>query len=188
MDLNLLMHTHKALFLAHRIFITTSLLHQFISTQDELALVLGHEISHLILGHSSAQNSLEASFRTLEILLLSIDPSEGLLSLAFMTFLASLRGAVGASYSRENEREADELGIKLTAMACYDTKEASRVFHKMHLQNVESGLEASSGKVGLLSFFDTHPPSDERFHSLLEVSSTLVYALSILLSTQILIL
>lgn len=86
-----------------------------------------------------------------------------------MTALASVRGALGASYSREHEREADELGIKLTAMACYDTKEASRVFHKMHLQNVESGLEASSGRVGLLSFFDTHPPSDERFQSLLEV-------------------
>jgi predicted Zn-dependent protease len=89
-----------------------------------------------------------------------------------MTFLASIRGAIGASYSRENEREADELGIKLTAMACYDTKEASRVFHKMHMQDVESGLGASAGKIGLLSFFDTHPPSDERFRSLLEGSKS----------------
>jgi Zn-dependent protease with chaperone function len=158
---------------AHRIFITTSLLQKFISTQDELALVLGHEISHLILGHSSSQNTLETSIRTIEILLLSLDPTEGLLSLAFMTLLASLRSALGASYSREHEREADELGIKLTAMACFDTKEASVVFHKMHLQNLESGMEASSGRVGLLSFFDTHPPSDERFRSLLEVSIVL---------------
>ena len=154
---------------AHRIFITTSLLKKFIANQDELALVLGHEISHLILGHSSEQNSLETSIRTLEILLLSLDPTEGLLSLAFMTFLASVRGAIGASHSREHEREADELGIKLTAMACYDTEKASKVFHKMHLQNLESGLEVSSGRVGLLSFFDTHPPSDERFHSLIKV-------------------
>ena len=131
--------------------------------------MLGHEISHLILGHSSYQNSLETAFRTMEILLLSLDPTDGLLSLAFMTFLASLRSAIGASYSRENEREADELGMKLTAMACYDTKEASRVFHKMHLQNVESGLEASSSRIGLISFFETHPPSDERFRTLLEV-------------------
>jgi Zn-dependent protease with chaperone function len=89
-----------------------------------------------------------------------------------MSFLASLRGAIGASYSRENERTADELGIKLTAMACYNTREASQVFHKMHLHNIESGMESSSSKVGwggLLSFFDSHPPSDERFRSLLEV-------------------
>ena len=86
----------------HRIFITTSLLQTFIESQDELALVLGHEISHLILGHSSSTNAFETSFRTIEILLLSLDPTEGLLSLAFMTFLASVRHAIGAVYSRDN--------------------------------------------------------------------------------------
>ncbi|KAL7531209.1 hypothetical protein ACHAXR_003900 [Thalassiosira sp. AJA248-18] len=159
--------------LPRRIFITTSLFEQFIESQDELALVLGHEISHLILGHSSDQNALQAGFRTVEILLLSLDPTEGLLSLAFMTFLASVRNAIGAVYSRDNERCADELGIKLTAMACYDTRAAARVFYKMHLQNVESGKESSSNKVGwggLFSFFDSHPPSEERFRTLLEES------------------
>jgi len=47
--------------LPHRIFITTSMFETFVSSQDELALVLGHEISHLILGHSSERNSLETS-------------------------------------------------------------------------------------------------------------------------------
>jgi len=154
--------------LPHRIFITTSFFNQFIESQDELALVLGHEISHLILGHSSERNRLETSFRTMEILLLSLDPTEGLLSLAFMAFLASIRNAIGAVHSRENEREADELGIKLTAMACFDTRAASQVVNKMHKQNVESGGEISSG--GFLSFFDSHPPSDERFRTLLEES------------------
>ena len=43
----------------------------------------------------------------------------------------------------------------------------------MHLQNVESGKESSANKVGwggLMSFFDSHPPSDERFRALLEDS------------------
>ena len=104
-------------------------------TQDEIEAVLGHEISHLILGHSTARNSLETSIRTIEILLLSLDPTEGILSIAFMSVLASIRSAVGMFYSRDNERQADELGIKLTAMACFDTKAASNVFYKMHLQN-----------------------------------------------------
>eukprot|EP00804_Cyclotella_cryptica_P003604 CCRYP_002203-RA/>CCRYP_002203-RA protein AED:0.08 eAED:0.10 QI:986/0.5/0.33/1/0/0.33/3/0/111 len=60
-----------------------------------------------------------------------------------MSFLASVREAIGASYSLENERTADELGIKLTAMACYDACEASQVFHKMHLHNIESGMGLS---------------------------------------------
>lgn len=155
----------------HRIFITTSILQKFIATQDELALVLGHEISHLILGHSSARNRLETVFRTIEILLLSIDPTEGLLSLAFMSLLATFRGGLGASYSREHEREADEMGIKLTAMACYNTREASLVFHKMHIHDIESGIQNASNKAGWGSFFDSHPPSDERFRSLLQESN-----------------
>mmetsp|Transcript_14795 Transcript_14795/g.25260 ORF Transcript_14795/g.25260 Transcript_14795/m.25260 type:complete len:460 (-) Transcript_14795:48-1427(-) len=157
--------------LPHRIFITTSMFEAFIESQDELALVLGHEISHLILGHSSQRNSIETMFRTIEILLLSMDPTEGILSLAFMSFLASVRSALGAVYSRENEREADELGIKLTAMACFDTHEATNVFYKMHLHDVESGRKSSQNKVGgLVSFFDSHPPTDERFRTLQEES------------------
>ncbi|KAL7548694.1 hypothetical protein ACHAWF_011966 [Thalassiosira exigua] len=159
--------------LPNRIFITTSFFEQFIESQDELALVLGHEISHLVLGHSSQANSLQAAIRTLEILLLSLDPTDGLLSLSFMGLLASARNVINAAYSRENEREADELGIKFAAMACYDTHAASKVFYKMHLQDVESGRESSSTKVGwggLFSFFDSHPPTEERFRALLEES------------------
>jgi hypothetical protein len=159
--------------LPHQIFITTSFFETYIESQDELALVLGHEISHLILGHSSARNSLETSIRTLEILLLSLDPTDGLLSLAFMSLLATLRLSIGAIYSRENERSADELGIKLTAMACYDTRAASHVFYKMHMHNIESGRESSSNTSGLgalSSIFDSHPPSEERFRALLEES------------------
>jgi len=59
------------------------------------------------------------------------------------------------------------------AMACYDTQKASKVFYKMHMHNVESGKESSSNKVGwggLLSFFDSHPPSEERYRDLLRES------------------
>lgn len=90
-----------------------------------------------------------------------------------MTFLASLRNALGAVYSRDNEREADELGIKLTAMACFDTRAASEVFRKMHLHNVESGKDSSSNRAGwggLAAIFDSHPPTEERFLSLVEES------------------
>jgi Zn-dependent protease with chaperone function len=164
--------------LPRRIFITTSFIDLFLASQDELALVLGHEISHLILGHSSEQNSFETSFRTLEILLLSLDPTpDGLLSLAVMALLASVRQFLGAFYSRDHERCADALGIQLAARACYDTRAGSRVFQKMHLQNVESATEVFGDKAetaarlgGLFSFFDSHPPSEERYRALLELS------------------
>jgi len=91
-----------------------------------------------------------------------------------MSSLASIRNAIGALYSRDNERCADELGIKLTAMACFDTRSASNVMRKMHLENVESGKDSASTSVGwggLLSFMDSHPPSEERFRTLLEESN-----------------
>lgn len=141
--------------LPKRIFITTSMF-QFISNDDELALVLGHEVSHLILGHVSDANMLQTLLRTVEVLLLSLDPTEGLLSMAVVAFLAMIRNALTAAHSRENEHQADDMGIKLAAMACYDTERAAHVFYKMHEHSTESGAD-STVNASLFSFLDTHP-------------------------------
>ena len=152
--------------LPKRIFVTIAML-DIIENDDELALVLGHEVSHLILGHVSEQNMAELMLRTIEVLLLSIDPTEGLLSLAVVGALAAIRNAFTASFSRENEREADELGIKLAAMACYDTQRAASVFQRLH----EREVMPSTGK-HLLSFADSHPPTAERYRDLITASET----------------
>lgn len=154
--------------LPKRIFVTTSMLHEQIYNDDELALVLGHEVSHLVLGHVSKENVFEKILITIEILLLSVDPTEGFLSLAFLSGLATIRQSLQAVRSRENEREADELGLKFAAMGCYDTKKAANVFGRMH-ENEDWALQMASR---FLSFADTHPPSIERFQDLLEASQT----------------
>ena len=148
------------------IFMTTAML-RIISNQDELALVLGHELSHMILGHISEKNMLETMLRTIEVLLLSMDPTTGLLSLAFVGSLATLRTAFTAAHSRDHEHEADEMGIQLAAMACFDTEKAAAVFRKMHEEN----MGPPSGK-RLLSFADTHPSSADRYEKLILASTT----------------
>ena len=148
--------------LPHHIFMTTSMLENFIENDDEMGLILGHELSHLILGHVSSANALETFLRAFEVLLLSIDPTEGLASLAFMFFLGAGRTLIGAAYSKENERAADELGIKLAAMACYDTRRASKVFEKLHKFDTESAAGAAMEKVPLLQWFDSHPSTIDR--------------------------
>ena len=45
--------------LPQKVFVTTGLFEEFVDNTDELALILGHEISHLIMGHGS-----KASFTT----------------------------------------------------------------------------------------------------------------------------
>ena len=113
------------------------MLETFIENDDELGLVLGHEVSHLICGHNSERTSLIASLETLEVLLLSLDPTEGLLSILILAALRLAREVIVASHSRHTEMEADELGIVLAARACFDTKIAPRVFKKMHQQHLE---------------------------------------------------
>eukprot|EP00546_Thalassionema_frauenfeldii_P005521 CAMPEP_0178923318 /NCGR_PEP_ID=MMETSP0786-20121207/16652_1 /TAXON_ID=186022 /ORGANISM="Thalassionema frauenfeldii, Strain CCMP 1798" /LENGTH=180 /DNA_ID=CAMNT_0020597799 /DNA_START=98 /DNA_END=640 /DNA_ORIENTATION=- len=137
-----------------------------IYNDDELALVLGHEVSHLVLGHVSKENAFDKIL--IEVLLLSLDPTEGFLSLAFLSGLATIRQGLKAARSRENEREADELGIKFAAMACYDTEKAATVFRRMH-QDEEWAVRVASR---FLRFADTHPPSIERFEDLVEASRT----------------
>ena len=76
-----------------------------------------------------------------------------------------------ASFSRENESEADELGLKLAAMACYDTKKGAEVMKKMHDHQVGLAGEPSRNS-HLLQLLDTHPPSMDRYVKILKQSET----------------
>jgi Zn-dependent protease with chaperone function len=85
-------------------------------------MILGHEISHLIQGHLSQSSLFESFLRGFEILVLMLDPTDGLLSLGLAAFFASSRDALLAAKMRSHETEADDMGCMLAAMCCYDTK------------------------------------------------------------------
>lgn len=59
-------------FIPSTIFVTRGMLEMFVANDDELALILGHEISHLICGHISNQYSREVYLKMLEIMFLAI--------------------------------------------------------------------------------------------------------------------
>lgn len=145
--------------LPRRFFITTAML-ELATNSDELAVVLGHEVSHLILGHVSATNRMEMVLRTIEVLLLSIDPTEGFLALGVVGGLAWFHRAIAAAYSRDNEREADALGVILAARAGFDTPEGVEIMKKMHDQSIAAGT-AVPGE--LVQIMDSHPPTLERY-------------------------
>ncbi|KAL3916338.1 MAG: hypothetical protein SGILL_005225 [Bacillariaceae sp.] len=145
--------------LPQRLFVTTGLFDQFVDNDDELAMILGHEISHLIQGHLSQSSMLESFLRGIEIIVLMVDPTEGLLSLGLAAFLASSRDAILAGRSRSHETEADVLGCKIAAMCCYNTKRGSDVFRKMHLHDEDNDRVRND-------FLATHPTSQERYQAL----------------------
>jgi len=129
--------------------------------------------SHLIHGHSSEKNSVETMLKTFEVLLLSLDPTQGVLSIGIVGAISALHNFLSLSYSRHHELEADELGIELAARACFDTKVAALTFKRMHDHDVETQRElygAASTDRRPTSFMSSHPASIERFENMTQAS------------------
>ncbi len=149
--------------LPKRIFITTSLL-EFADTIDEVAFVLGHELSHFIHGHVSRSNQISKNLKTAEILLLTMDPTEGMLAFGVIAVLDMIRRTIEASYSRDQENEADDLGL-LLVNACgeYDLEAGSKFLYRLHRYECKS----------VVPLLDTHPPSLERARNLYNSSKEL---------------
>jgi hypothetical protein len=54
----------------------------------------------------SERNSSALTLSIIEVLLLSLDPTEGLMSVFIVTAIASLKSLLDANFSRETEKEA----------------------------------------------------------------------------------
>lgn len=156
------------------IFVTTALLSTFTTNDDELALILGHEVSHLIHGHGSEAIDTETFLKTMEVLMLSLDPTEGFLSIFIIGAISLFHRFLSASYSQHHELEADAMGMALAARACFDTKKAPLTFKKMHDHHLENTRKlygsADTNRRGISDFLSTHPPSIERYENLTQVS------------------
>jgi beta-barrel assembly-enhancing protease len=132
-----------------------------VDNEAQLASVLGHEM-----GHYMRRHTLE---RLRDIKARS----------AFMTLLApfGLVGAIGQlaaaagamSFSRDQEREADSIGISLMREAGYDPREASKVWDNLRAELAGApGGDPTKNSV----FFATHPPSTERSETLARLAET----------------
>jgi Zn-dependent protease with chaperone function len=121
--------------LPRRIFINKGLFDTVVPTDDELALVLGHEISHLILGHVPEGMKYEAFMLGFQLLLFSFVDPTGILSFLFDSVVTQLRGFMTAARSRECELEADSLGVIIAGRACFNVERGINVMSKlMHMQ------------------------------------------------------
>jgi len=127
-------------------------------TQDEasLAIVLGHEIAHAVAKHSAEQmskqnnQSIATSIGSAVLGATVGNNAASLASAAASTGLTFLN----AHYSRDNESEADHMGLIFAAMAGYDPRTAITFWQRM------SSASSSSG--GLLSLYLSDHPSDAK--------------------------
>ena len=132
-------------------------------TEDELAMVLSHELSHLMLKHNEGKTAVSAYLALFQLLLLTVIDPTGIGSFFFDVCVGNLAQYISASNSRICESEADELGLKILSLACYDVGKGTKIFEKF-------GLLENHAKTG---WFSTHPSSDERLLTLQQLSNSL---------------
>ncbi len=127
-----------------------------LQNEAQLAAVLGHEIGHVTARHS-VQGMQRGSLLNLSLAVLS-----GVAGEASYGPLAQQAGQLAAtlvdrSYSREQEREADLLGIDYMVRAGYDPQGAAQV-QEFFYRQLEGGAEPD----WVSGIFRTHPFSKER--------------------------
>lgn len=139
-----------------RMLITTGLL-RILPTDDDLAVVLAHEIAHALNRHGAESMHLQRMLMPIIFIANQVFDMRWFPSM-LLTFFFSL------PYGRILEYEADEVGLTLCVEACYDPRVAPDVFRRLAaLQNEQSGTFMADK---IAPFLSTHPQSAERANRL----------------------
>ncbi len=135
-----------------RMALYTGLIEKIKPTDDELAQVLAHEISHALAKHTAEKMSV-ALATTLGVIAVSAATDNR--NIATGASAAALV-AVTLPNSRVAETEADEIGIELAARAGYNPHAAVTLWQKMSKESGGSSFD----------FLSTHPSSGKRIERL----------------------
>jgi len=118
-------------------------------TDDELAVVMGHEAAHAIARHGAERISRGMT----AAVILGVASASGEVDPEIVAATALAYGALGeTAFSRSEESEADEIGLIIAADAGYDPRSAVGFWKKM----------AALGNGGVPEFLSTHPSGETR--------------------------
>ncbi len=121
---------------------------------DEYAALIGHEVAHWAKGHGERG---AARSRTLEAIGTAVGLGLGAAGVPAAGLISGLGvDLVDSSFSRDQEREADALGIDYAIANHYDPWAAIRLHRK--LLKIDASLR--------LPFLSSHPSSEERIRNL----------------------
>jgi predicted Zn-dependent protease len=136
-----------------KIAVFTGLLSQLQLTPDETAMVLGHEIAHALREHARARIAKSQETGTL----LSLGAQ--ILGLGQLGNVAANIGTqlLTLRFSREDETDADLVGLELAARAGFNPDAALSLWQKM---------DRAAGSNGGPAFLSTHPSGPERIRRL----------------------
>ncbi|MCJ7595589.1 MAG: M48 family metalloprotease, partial [Desulfobacterales bacterium] len=123
-----------------------------LNSEAELAGVMGHEIGHVTARHSAEKYS-RAQLAGIGLGLGSIF-SDTFRALSDFAQLGV--GMFFLKFSRDNERQADDLGVEYASRAGYDASQLAHFFETLEKMN------PGSDRSGLPGWFSTHPNPENR--------------------------
>ena len=130
-----------------------------LNDEAELASLLGHELGHVNARHTASQMSKAMLTQTLVGGAAAIVGTQASALGDLTAQLGSIgAGALLASYSRDNEREADDLGLRYMAGAGYDPRGFVELMEMLRTLNKQKPNAVQT-------LFSTHPMSDERYQT-----------------------
>jgi predicted Zn-dependent protease len=111
-----------------KIAVYSGLLQSLNPTDDELAAVLGHEISHALREHSREQASQQMAQ---QVGIQVVGALAGLSGTTMSLSQMAMDVTFNLPHSRQDEQEADRIGVELAARAGYDPRAAVNLWEKM---------------------------------------------------------
>ncbi len=148
------------------IYITRGLL-ALAENEAEVAGVLAHEIGHVTARHSAERygNTVAAGVATTLLGVLVGGPAAD-----------AAGGAAGLalqSYSRDQEFEADTLGVRYLSRAGYDPKGMSSFLEKLQAHSrLEAELRGKPGEADKFDIMQTHPRTSDRIQKAAQAAGT----------------
>ena len=124
--------------------------------EDALAVVMGHEVAHA-LAHHGAERMAQQNMQ--RIVGAGVAMGAGGMDYSAQQAVMGVFGGISQygfalPFSRKHESEADEIGLYLMATACYDPREAPRLWERM----------AQAGGATPPEFQSTHPSPETRIN------------------------
>lgn len=145
------------------VYVTRGLL-AHLKNEAQLAVVLGHEIGHVAARHAS-QRALEQQLGQIALIGGAVAGQEflGVPAGSILNLGSQAAQLLFFSYSRDDERESDQLGVEYAAMQHYTAADGAGFFKSLERISEQSGQS-------LPTWASTHPDPGERAERIPELA------------------
>lgn len=153
------------------IFVSTGTLQMIGPTDDNsLAFILAHEMGHTLCRHGAEKATVESLTSVANLISWATALVVGAEYFGGAFTAAALVGAENAvslsvtlPNSRDMEREADLIGVRLCKRACFDAEKGSaKVFQLLEELNELNSSDLPSSQKRVVEYLSTHPLDDQR--------------------------